>query len=270
MRRYDCSLAPRLPYVTSSKWAAAARSSAVCEGSARPASATASSAVRPGRASSRVRSSRERTMARMRSCTAGFQCPWAACASAAERCSAALRGPSSNRGRRSRVGGAGAEAPPQGGADDEDGQDDDEQAERAAGCGLRCPAEQFVDPVPDGVQGPLHQAGVVLVVHLLGQFTPGRFPRGVARDRHRRLVAREGRGPDDRAVGAQQRPRDRPDGARRRRGYRCQNSPARLTASAPRSGAGGGGALVRDAKPRGPGRGRGPRGGCAGRCTGAR
>ncbi len=83
------------PYVTSSKSRAAARSRSACAGSVRPASEAASSAVRPGRTSSRARSSRERTTARMRSWTAWFQWPWAACASAAARCSAALRGRSS-------------------------------------------------------------------------------------------------------------------------------------------------------------------------------
>lgn len=87
--------ADRPPYVTSSKSRAAARSRSVWEGSVRPASAAASSAVRPGRGSSKARSSRERTTARMRSWTAWFQWPWAACASAAARCSAALRGRSS-------------------------------------------------------------------------------------------------------------------------------------------------------------------------------
>src|SRR5690606_302007 len=97
MARYASSVAVRPPYVTSSKPRAAARRRSVWAGRARAASVAASSAVRPGRRSSRARSSRERTMARMRSWTAWFQWPWAACASAAARCSAALRGRSSNR-----------------------------------------------------------------------------------------------------------------------------------------------------------------------------
>lgn len=97
MRWYDCRLALRPPYVTSSKSRAAVCSRSAREGRARAASAAASSAVRPGRMSRRARSSRERTIARMRSWTAWFQWPWAACASAVARCSAALRGRSSNR-----------------------------------------------------------------------------------------------------------------------------------------------------------------------------
>ncbi|MGI5426250.1 hypothetical protein [Streptomyces sp. CA-179760] len=82
----------------------------------------------------------------------------------------------------------GAQAPPQGAQDREDRQDDDDQAECAAGCRGRGGVEQFAEPVPEGVEGALEQAGVVLVVHPLGQLASGRLTRGVAWGGEGRLV----------------------------------------------------------------------------------
>ncbi len=146
-----------------------------------------------------------------------------------------------------------AEAPPQGGDDGERGDDDDDQAERAAGCRRGRGAEQVADPVPEGVQRTLEPAGVVLVVHLLRQLPPGRLPRGVAREGDGRFVvaAREqayggagGRGQG--RYGLENSPRD---------GHRISSGRCRRRPGRPR---------------RAPVRGRGPRGGCAGRCRGAR
>ena len=91
-RAYSRCVPVRPPYVTSSKVRAAVRRRSACAGSTRPASLAASPAVRPGPGVSSARSSRARTIARMRSWTAWLQRAAVACAWAAERCSAAVRG----------------------------------------------------------------------------------------------------------------------------------------------------------------------------------
>lgn len=187
------------------------------------------------------------------------------------------RGPSAGR----------SEAPPQGGQDGPDGEDDDQQAECAAGGGGRRAVEQVADPVPEGVQGALEEAGVVLVVQVPGQLAAGRLPGGVAGHGDRRPVARAGRhrrraaarprqGGQSPAGGAGQGRRGAVgEAGQRRRGQaarvrRGECSPRRAHRISSPSWRRGRGSRSPGGPRRGPGRGRGPRGGCAGRCRGAR
>src|SRR5690606_10878257 len=157
-------------------------------------------------------------------------------------------------GRGDRLAARGAQAPPQGAHDGDDGGDDDGQAQGAARGGGGGGLEEVAHPVPEGVEGLVEPAGVVLVVHALGQFAPGGLPRGVAGEGDGRFAAAR----QDAYGGA---------GGRRQRLDRGEDAPRGYHPVSPpgwRRGRGRGG------RRRGPGRGRGPRGGCAGRCRAAR
>ncbi len=236
--RYAGWPAVRPPYVTSSNSRAAERSRVAWSGRTRPASAAASSAVRPGRGRAgrvppgtgrwpacvpgRPRSSGgRRRVLRPRPC-------------AGRRCGAVAL----EEGVRGGAGGAlrGAEPPPERGAEADDQQGQDDEPRRAAGGGARGGVEHPGDPVPEVVQGALEEARIVLVVHRLGQFGLGRLPGRDPWSVHG-YVARADDLPC--CCGA-----PRPRHPISSEGCRCRGP------GAPRPG---------------PGRGRAPRGGCAGR-----
>ena len=215
-----------------------------------------------GAGSRRARSSRERTTARMRSWTAWFQWPWAACASAAARCSAALRGRSSKSaadevGRAAR----GAEAPPQG-ADD----------------GQRRPATMTTRPSgPPGVaaEAALNSLSTQSQKAFRARWNRlGSFSWYIRLDSSRWAASRAGSrgivtgGSSPRAAAVRAYGCVRV-GVRQRR-HRCENSPRQAHRISSPGWCRGRWSRSPGRRRRGPGRGRGPRGGCAGRCRGAR
>ena len=164
----------------------------------------------------------------------GSSGPAAACASAAARCSAALRGRSSKRAAAVEAGGgAGRPGATSRATRDgqEDGSDDDERPSGAArGVGGRGGAEQSPTPVPEARRGRAGRAGVVLVVHRAWTARAGPPPARASR----------GGRPARRCRRRPRQPAAEPSTARdaspaRQRGRALP--PARFTASAPRRGA---------------------------------
>ncbi len=265
MRWYDCSVAVRPPYVTSSKSRAAARSRSAWAG--RGAAGFGGGLV-GGAAGADVEEG-----AFLQGADEGSHAfldglvPVAlggVCLGGGAVVGGAARAVVEQGGRGGGPAARGAQTPPQGGHERDDGQDDDDQAQRAAGRGGRGGAEESVEPVPEGVEGALEEAGVVLVVHPLRQFAPGRLLRRVAWGGEGRLVGGARRRQHGGVAGTQQRAYG---GAWQRQ---CENFPRPAhRISSPRWRRGRWSRGPGDRR-RGPVRGRGPRGGCAGRCRGAR
>lgn len=91
----------------------------------------------------------------------------------------AARGVGEESGRRPTGAARWPEPLPEGEEQSEHDEGDDDDADQPAGCG-RGRGEGITDPVPESVDRPLEQVGIVLVVFGPGQFPFGSFAGGCA------------------------------------------------------------------------------------------